>query len=333
MHSQQQLPMPASTSPACSGQSIRHLPITLFGAVMSIASLSLAWRLAAGRYGAPLAVSNAIGGIALAAFAAVALAYLLKAVLHPALVMQEFRHPIVGNFFGTIGIGILLLSSVIQPWHGGAQIVVWLIGALATLSVSAAMITRLLGGNGAPASVTPPWLIAGVGSLNIVVAGGAFSMQWAREINLLAAGVGGVSALVFFTMIFSRLVHHEPLAAGMRPAKMILVAPFAVGFIAYVRLTGQVDMFAGMLFHVALFLFAVVGYRLLRQPAPFSQAWWAIGFPIAALSNAALLYADAAGGWPLSLIAIVLLALISATVLVLFAATVRALVTGRLLAG
>jgi tellurite resistance protein len=45
--------------------------------------------------------------------------------------------------------------------------------------------------------VVPAWLIAGVGSLDIVVTGGALKAEWTHEVNLLAAAVGGVSAIVF----------------------------------------------------------------------------------------------------------------------------------------
>jgi tellurite resistance protein len=126
-------------------------------------------------------------------------------------------------------------------------------------------------------------------------------------------------------------VHHEPLAAPMRPSKMILMAPFAVGFIAYVNLAHRVDMFAALLFYFALFLFVVVGYRLAVKPAPFSPSWWAIGFPMAALSNAALLYSNAVGGRGLGLIAALLLFLLTAAIAVLCVRTLHALATGRLL--
>jgi tellurite resistance protein len=132
-------------------------------------------------------------------------------------------------------------------------------------------------------------------------------------------------------MIFSRLVHHEPLAAGMRPSKMILVAPFAVGFIAYVNLVQKVDMFASLLFYFGLFLFVIISYRLFRKPAPFSPNWWAIGFPMAALSNAALIYSSAIGGPALNFIAILLVFLLTAAILVLSIRTLHLLLTGRLL--
>jgi tellurite resistance protein len=131
-------------------------------------------------------------------------------------------------------------------------------------------------------------------------------------------------------LIFSRLVHHEPLVAGMRPSKMILVAPFAVGFVAYVNLVHKVDMFASLLFYFGLFLFVIISYRLFLKPPPFSQNWWAIGFPMAALSNAALMYSSAVGGQALNFIALLLLFLLSAAILVLSIRTLHTLVAGRL---
>jgi tellurite resistance protein len=311
--------------------SVRYLPISLFGAVMSVAGLALAWRLAGKTYGANIAVSNAIGIIAIFLFAVLALSYLGKLARYPEAVKQEFSHPVFGSFFGTVGISILLLSSVIGSYSRVAQLIVWSIGTAVTLALSVIMMSRLLDGNAAPTSVVPAWLIAGVGSLDIVVTGAALSAQWTHEVNLFAAAIGGVSAIVFFVLIFSRLVHHEPLAQPMRPSKMILVAPFAVGFIAYVNLVQKVDMFAALLFYFALFLFVIIGYRLIVKPAPFSPAWWAIGFPMAALSNSALLYASAAGGNGLGLIAVFLLTAVTVSVVVLSVRTVYALFTGRLL--
>lgn len=317
--------------PARAMPSVRYLPVSLFGSVMSVAGLALAWRLASKTYGADIAVSNAIGVAALALFVVLALSYLGKLLRHPELVRHEFAHPVIGSFFGTVGISVLLLSSVIGGYSAAAQLVVWSVGTVVTLALSGLMISRLLNGNAAPTSVVPAWLIAGVGSLDIVVTGGALTADWTHEVNLLAAAIGGVSALVFFVLIFSRLVHQEPLAATMRPSKMILMAPFAVGFIAYVNLVHRVDMFAALLFYFALFLFVIIGYRLAAKPAPFSPAWWAIGFPMAALSNAALTYANAVGGVVLHAVAALLLLLLTAAVLVLAVRTLWGLAAGRLL--
>lgn len=311
--------------------SIRHLPVSLFGSVMSVAGLALAWRQAGKAYPIDPGVSQGIGIVALLLFVVLSGCYLAKLYRHPELVKQEFAHPVVGSFFGTVGISILLLSSLIGVYSAGAQLLVWSIGAAVTLVLSGVMISRLLNGSAAPASVVPALLIAAVGSLDIVVTGAALPGAWTHEVNLLAAAIGGVSAMVFFVLIFSRLVHQAALADAMRPSKMILIAPFAVGFIAYVNMVHVVDMFAALLFYFGLFLFVIIVCRLAVKSAPFSPAWWAIGFPMAALSNAALIYAGATGSQVLAWIAALLLLLLTVAIAVLSARTLYALARGRLL--
>jgi tellurite resistance protein len=313
--------------------SIQNLPVNLFASVMGLAGLSLAWRLAAPVFGASIVIAELIGIVAILAFFAVGLGYLAKWIKYPAAVKGEFNHPIAGNFFGTITIGILLLSAVVGAWSTALQQAVWTIGTISTVVLSFVSVARLLKGNVDTAHAVPAWLIPGVATLDIAVAGGTMPMAWAHEVNLFAAGVGAVAALVFFTLIFSRLVHRDPLVPGMVPSLMILIAPFEVGFLAYVSITQHVDMFASLLFYFGLFLFVVLALKVFRPSIPFAASWWAISFPMAALSNAALKYAAVANTSFLKDIAGIILAILSAAIAVLFVRTLHILANGKLLAG
>lgn len=61
---------------------------------------------------------------------------------------------------------------------------------------SGAVLARLLQGEGQVAHTVPAWLIPGVASLDITVAGAHMPMAWAPEVNLLAMAVGSMLALV-----------------------------------------------------------------------------------------------------------------------------------------
>jgi tellurite resistance protein len=252
--------------------SVRNLPVNLFGSVMGLSGLALAWRLAHGSLGAPAFVGEAIGAFALGIFVLIALGYLVKLARHPDAVGAEFRHPIAGNFFGTIAISILLLSAVMAPYSATAARAVWTAGVLATFSLSLVVLSRLLKGRLDAAHAAPAWLIPGVATLDIAVTGARMPMAWAPEVNLLAGAVGAVLALVLLVLIIGRLVHQEPLAQGMTPSLMILVAPFAVGFLAYTNITGDVDRFAAVLFYFALFMFAVVAPKVFRPSSRFASS-------------------------------------------------------------
>ncbi|MBT2321305.1 SLAC1 anion channel family protein [Variovorax paradoxus] len=313
------------------GASIRNLPVNLFASVMGLAGLALAWRLAHGSLGVPAFVGEAIGAFALAVFMLVGLGYLAKFAMHPQAVQAEFQHPIAGNFFGTIVISVLLLSAVIAPYSAPIAQALWTASTLATFVLGFVVVSRLLAGRVDARHAVPAWLIPGVATLDIVVTGGQMPMAWAGEINLLAGAVGAVLALVLFTLIVGRLVHQEPMSPGMTPSLMILVAPFAVGFLAYTHLTGGVDRFAALLFYFALFMFAVVAPKVFRPSVKFSPAWWAISFPMAALVNAALKYAELRANGPLWVLAVLLLGVLTVALAVLTVRTLRIALNGKLL--
>lgn len=323
--------MQTTTIPAlpASGASVKNLPVNLFGSVMGIAGLALAWRGAAHLFGTSPDIADGIGLLSLLVFGVLALGYLVKWLTFPSAVKSEFTHPVAGNFFGTITIAILLLSSVIAPWSVALQKLVWTVGAVATLVLGYIVVSRVLKGNMAPANVVPAWLIPGVASLDIAVTGAA----WGHEINMLALGIGTAIAIVFYVIIFSRLVHGEPLPTGMVPSLMVMIAPFEVGFLAYVNVTQHVDMFAAMLFYFGLFMFLVLAPRVFRRSVPFAPSWWAISFPIAALVNAAIKYASVANSAAVDVMAGALLAFLTVAIAVLLVRTVYSLYTGKLLAG
>ncbi|XCY75259.1 SLAC1 anion channel family protein [Pseudomonas sp. CBR-F] len=298
---------------------------------MGLAGLSLAWQSASEYVAYAQMIGAVIGGFAILVFIALVAGYLTKWVKYPAAVKAEFNHPISGNFFGTVTIALLLLSAVVGSASTLISQGLWMLGSLLTMILAAIVLSRLLSGNQESQYAVPAWLIPGVAALDIAVTGAHMPMAWAYEFNLFAMAVGSVIALVFFTRIFSRLVHEPVMAKGMTPSLMILIAPFEVGFLAYTNFFGSVDYFASVLFYFGLFLFGVLAFKVFRQAAPFSPAWWAISFPIAALSNAALKYADAKGGVILEAIAYLILAFLTIALAVLTVKTLKILFNGKLL--
>lgn len=312
--------------------SLKNLPVNLFAAVMGISGLALAWRLSAHWLHTNIWISHSIGIAALIIFVLLSLAYLGKIVRHPEAVKKEFNHPIAGNFFGTFNIALLLLSAVISPFSMPASAVFWIVGSICTVALAFTVTSRLLRGQIDSSHAVPAWLIPGVATLDITVTGSTMPMAWARELNLFALAVGTIVGLVFFTMIISRLIHHdEKLAANMVPSLMILVAPFEVGFQAYTNFTQQIDNFAAMLFYFGFFLFLTLVFKIFRRSIPFAAGWWAISFPLAALVNTALKYAAAVELWPVTWLAIALLDFLSIVILVLFCKTLRSALNGALL--
>ncbi|MGQ7887208.1 SLAC1 anion channel family protein [Paenibacillus sp. WC2504] len=313
--------------------SVQFLPVNLFASVMGISGLALAWRQASKLFGAPLVIADMIGIIAVLAFIILSIAYISKWVLYPQKVKAEFVHPIMGNFFGTITIAILLLSSVIGTYSHIVGQVVWVIGTVTTLVLCFIIVTRLLNGNIEHGYAVPAWLIPGVGTLDIAVAGGSMPFPWAHEVNLISLAIGGVVALIFLTMILSRLIHHAPMHSGLTPSMLIMIAPFEVGFLGYVNFEQRIDQFASILYYFGLFLFIVLFFKVFKKSIPFGASWWGVSFPLAALSNAALQYAMFVNSWLLIAVSAVILVVLNIVLIVLFIRTLKALFNGNLLKG
>ena len=72
--------------------------------------------------------------------------------------------------------------------------------------------------------------------------------------------------------------------------------------------------------------------KVCRPSARFAPGWWAIGFPMAALANAALKYAAFRAIAPLWVMAVMLLDALSLALAVLTVRTVRSALNGELFA-
>ena len=96
--------------------------------------------------------------------------------------------------------------------------------------------------------------------------------------------------MILQTLFFYRIFFHLALPEKLLPTFFILIAPPAVGFIAYVKLSGGVDNFAYILYYFALFmfLFLLVQVPMFRR-VRFFLSWWAYSFPVAALTIASVL--------------------------------------------
>lgn len=310
--------------------SLRNLPVSLFASVMGFAGLTLAWRVGHAAFGLPGWIGEAAGGWALLLFVVLTVAYIAKTLRYPHAVRAEFRHPVAGNFFGTFVIALLLVSAVIGPYAADLARAVWTAGVVATLWLTYAVTARLLCGNVDPDHALPAWIVPCVATLDIPVTGAQMPMAWAAEVNLLACAIGTVLASVLFVTIVARLVHRAPLAPAAVPSLMVLMAPFAVGSLACTRMTGHFDGTAALLLYFALFFFVVTAPKVFRPGVPFSITWWTVGFPLAALANAAAAYARFRGAWPLYLIAAALLIALVLLLVVLTVRTLRLALNGNL---
>ena len=311
---------------------LAFLPVSLFGSVMGLTGLSVAWRLAQPRYGAPPWIAEMIGVIALIAFVALVIGYTAKAVTVPAAVLAEYRHPIAGNLFGTFFISLLLIPILLAPYARLLAQIIWLIGAIGMVAFAWIIVSRWMSDRQLIAHATPAWIVPVVGMLDVPLALPSLGLPPMHGVMVLGLAVGLFFAVPIFTLVFSRLLFEEPLPEALQPSLLILIAPFSVGFSTYVLTAGQIDLFAESLYVLTLFVLSVLVGRLRHAVAccPFKVSWWAVSFPLATSAIAAVRFGSASAGLVTDAIAILLLGFATLAIFALLLRTLWGIARGEL---
>jgi tellurite resistance protein len=209
---------------------------------------------------------------------------------------------------------------------------IWIVGAVGMVVFALAIISRWLSDRQLLAHATPAWIVPVVGMLDVPLALPMLGLPPMHEVAVLGLAVGLFFAIPVFTLVFFRLLFEEPLPQALQPSLLILIAPFAVGYSTYVATTGQADLFAQSLYVLTLFILAVLLEQLRHVVAccPFRVSWWAVSFPLAASSIAAIRFANAQPGAITDAIALALLAFSSLGITALLARTLWGIARGEL---
>lgn len=263
------------------------------------------------------------------AYLVIAVAYIAKLASHPAEVAKELRHPVRLNFFPTISIGLGLLSIVLLERHFDAAKWLWIAGAVMHLAFTLFVMSAWIHRTGIDVThVNPAWFIPVVGNVLVPIAGVRF---FPAELSWFFFSLGIVFWIVLLTIVMYRLFFHAPLPERLTPTLFILVAPPAVGCIAWFALTGTIDAFARILYYTALAFTLLLASNALRfLKARFFLSAWAYSFPLAAVTIATLLMAHQVGGAGFEWIALALLAVLTVVVVLLLVRTAVAMWRGEI---
>jgi tellurite resistance protein len=309
-----------------------HVPVGLFASAIGLGALSLAWRLAASRFGLSAWPSWIVAVLAMLAFLIMCSAYAAKALANPGAIREEFAHPVLGSLFATIPISLLLFPVILAPVFPTLARVSWVIGTVSMAAFAWLIVDRWMGNRQRVEHATPAWIVPVVGVLDVPLAMPSIGLDSLHGVMVAGLAIGMFFTLPMFTLVFSRLLFEERLPDTLQPTLLILVGPFAVGASAYVATTGSIDLFAQALYGITLFLLAVLVGRLryLGRCCPFRLTWWAVSFPLASAASAALRVAIEFPGVLNDVVALALLVLSTVVIAWLGARTLLGIARGEL---
>ncbi len=280
---------------------LQFFPIMMFATIMGLAGLTLVYKRVSEVLYFPSFISTIMMIITTLVFFIVSYFYILKIIKHKDEVKKELTHPIRINFFAAFSISTLLLSMVYRHSIDEISQGLFIIGAVFHIFFTFYTIKFWINNNLEMQHSNPAWFIPIVGNLIVPIAGKGFVND---SILYFYFSIGIFFWIVLFAIILNRIIFHSQFMPKFMPTLFILIAPPAIGFISYIKLTGNLDFFAQILFNLGLF-FTILVFVMYKNfiNIKFFISWWAFTFPMAAITLATILMYELTNYWFYSVLA------------------------------
>jgi tellurite resistance protein len=301
---------------------LAFFPVSFFSVVMGLSGMTIAWEKAQHVFNVDLGINVWMVTFTASVFGILFLLYLGKVWRYPHSVTQELAHPVKLSFFPTISISLLLIATALQGLNVSFVLPVWATGALLHLVFTLYVVNKWMHHEHFQIQhINPAWFIPAVGNVVVPIAGvplGYVDVSW------FFFSIGMFFWLILMTLVFNRMIFHQAIDAFLLPSLFILIAPPAVGFIAYMRLENELDAFARVLYFFGLFLTLLLFSQLGRfTKLKFGLPWWAYTFPLAAITIASFIMYEKSQVVTYQWIASSLLVLLTLLVALLVTLTVK----------
>jgi tellurite resistance protein len=266
---------------------LKFFPIMMFAIVMGMGGISITYEKAGAWLGFPHIIGVSLTVITTALFAIISFIYIIKYIKYPQAVKNEFNHPIRINFFAAISISMLMLAIMYKEININISMAFWYPATALHFFLTMHTIKTWINNNQELAHSNPAWFIPIVGNVLVPVGGVGFA---SNGVLMYFFSVGMFFWIVLFAIILNRIIFHHQLAVKFMPTLFILIAPPAVGFLAYFKLYHTLDAFAIFLFNMALFFTLLIAFMYKNfMKIKYFISWWAFVFPVAAMAISSML--------------------------------------------
>ncbi|MCD4758900.1 MAG: SLAC1 anion channel family protein [Arcobacteraceae bacterium] len=292
----------------------------MYAIVMGMSGLTITYQKAALWLNFPHIIGSSLMYLTTAIFVGVSITYGMKLFTYASAVKNEFSHPVRINFFAAVSISMLMLAIIYKEEFPTVSAIFWYPGVLLHFYLTMHTIAFWIKDNQELSHSNPAWFIPIVGNVLIPVGGIGFA---SNGVLMYFFSVGIFFWIILFSLILNRIIFHHQLAVKFMPTMFILIAPPAVGFIAYFKLFGVIDTFAMMLFNLALFFTFLVAFMYKSfLKIQFFISWWAFVFPIAAMAISSMLMYHVLNDFALMMLSYVMIAATTVIILIVIYQTV-----------
>jgi tellurite resistance protein len=273
---------------------LQHFPVAWFATVMGLSGLTIAWEQAENILQLPFHPSPTLLVLTSTIFILLTGLYSFKFVKFREAVRQEWGHPIKMNFVPTFSISLILLSIAWLPFSIEYSRLLWIAGSSAQLLFTLYIISWWIHSSHIEIThLNPAWFIPVVGNILVPIVGIEHAPS---EVSWFFFSLGLIFWPMLLAIIFYRIIFHGSLPERLLPTLFILIAPPAIGFVSYVKLTGSVDAFAHVLYNSGLFFTVLLFFQAKWfSRLEFFLTSWAYSFPLAAITIASLIMVQHTG--------------------------------------
>ena len=266
---------------------LKFFPIMMYAIVMGMSGLTIMYQKASIWLGFPSIIGIVLMAVTTTIFCIISLIYLTKYFKYAPAVKKEFAHPVRINFFAAISISMLMLAIIYKEHYPTISAMFWYPATALHFYLTMHTIAFWINHNQELDHSNPAWFIPIVGNVLVPVAGVGFASQ---GILMYFFSTGIFFWIILFSIVLNRIIFHHQLAGKFMPTLFILIAPPAVGLIAYFKMFSVIDTFAMMLFNLALFFTLLIAFMYKNfLKIKFFISWWAFVFPLAAMAISSML--------------------------------------------
>ena len=274
-------------------EKIRFFPITAYAIVMGLSGLTIVFSKFYHMQWLPKIFYDVLLFFTFGLFLFITFSYGRKAINHFDEVKKDFKHRIRINFFSAISISFLLMSIAFYAYWPFLSMLLWWFGMILHTYLMLHTIRFWIQHNFEIHTFNPAWFIPVVGNIIIPVIG---VDMMPKAFSFIYFAIGFFFWIVLFVIFLNRVIFHDQLPQKFMPTLFILIAPPAVGFIAYMRIAQSWDNFAVFMlvlayFFVALLIFLYRNFYKIK----FFISWWAFTFPLDAITIASVVAYQVSG--------------------------------------
>ncbi|MFJ4234253.1 transporter [Cellulosimicrobium cellulans] len=303
-----------------------RIPLNTWAIPFGLAGLAETWTAVGRTLDWPRWPTDLLWAVAAAAWVWMLLAHLHRGIVTGRSLTEQLRHPVQGPIAALVPVVAILLGVAIAPYSTSTSHVVVAVAIATTTLFAGWFVGRVLTG-GIPVDAVHGGYFLPTVAGGYLAAYAAALAGW-RTLAMGDLTLGTLGWIITLAVLTSRLATRPPLPEPLVPTLAIIMAPPAVGGLAWFALNpGEIDGVQaglGVVLVVMLLAQAVLVPRYVRLK--FSLGFWSFTFSFAAVTTYGVDWIDATDLEPRTAL---VLALGSVTAILVLAIAARSLLALR----